>query len=109
MHGLPPQENDMRKYLFLAALLLMALPAFALPDHAVYTTYYDEDGNEVGGFNVFCGGGHSSWGVTTDSFVQVIGEACYVAEPLTCSDVGLSSIGSCEVNNWCVSDGYAMS
>ena len=96
--------------LIVAVILLAAVPVFALPDYPTWTTYYDEDGEEVGGFAMFCNGGHNSWGTTTDNFVQEIGERCNnFVEPIGCGDMGLSTIGSCPVSSWCVSDGYAMS
>jgi len=92
-----------------AAIVLSAVPALALPDYATHTWYYDENGNEVGSFYLSCSGWSSSSGVTTDSYVMVATQQCQNAEPIVCSDVGLTTINSCPSSNWCVSDGYAIS
>jgi hypothetical protein len=86
---------------------LTSVPAAtALPDQSQFTTYFDANGNEIGWRSISCLGHWSSSGDTSGDNFTVEYEVCNSnVEPITCSDVGLTTVGSC--TDWCVSSGYA--
>lgn len=79
------------------------------PERPHETIYYDSAGNEIGWIYLTCLGSFRANGDTSgDIFTVTYGEPCMdTLEPIVCSDVGLTSVGSC--SDWCVSEGYALS
>lgn len=90
-------------------ILVVSAVAHAQPRYAFNTTYFDDNGNEVGYHWNNCVS--QSWGGTSSSNATVqYGEECFVEPtPFSCSDEGMTTIGSCEVSQWCVTQGYYMS
>jgi hypothetical protein len=99
----------MRCLIALAAVVvvLIAIPAAALPDYAVHITYFDENGNEIGTYDAVCYSGYYFSGQTSDSYTLEIWEACNDLAPITCADFGESELPGCTGINWCVSGSYA--
>ena len=96
------------RILIVAVACLFSLSAFALPDYPVYTTYYDEEGCEVGYRSLNCAGQWSSSGTTTDNYVVEYGEQCHnEVELITCQDVGLTTIENWP-SNFCVTEGFRL-
>jgi len=90
-------------------LLLLALPAFALPDYEIERTYFDAYGNEVGLFILYCNGSTSMTGTATEYYTE-IHDPCNMDVPvISCDDVGLSRVdpsGNPCPQDWCVTTGY---
>ncbi|HYK05121.1 MAG TPA: hypothetical protein VE974_25445 [Thermoanaerobaculia bacterium] len=101
----------MKLFLSLIVLCLLAVPAMALPDHAMLTTYFDECGTEIGWRQLSCNGQFTSSGTTTSDYysVEVLMECNNWVEPLGCGDMGLTTVGQSGCSSWCVSSGYSMS
>lgn len=101
----------MKSGLFLVVLCLFAVPAMALPDHSIYTTYYDAYGTEIGSRLLQCNGQLTYSGTTTSDYYSVeVLEACNNwVEPLGCGDMGMTTVGQAGCSNWCVSSSYAQS
>jgi hypothetical protein len=97
----------MRYGLIAVTLLLLAAPAFALPDYSTDIWYYDSQGNIIGWWSIACNGARSSGGQTSEIY-EVFSMPCQTLEPITCADQGLSTLSGCG-DTWCYSSGYVMS
>jgi Family of unknown function (DUF6289) len=97
----------MRSTMMAVVLILVAAPAMALPDYSQDIWYYDSEGNIVGWWSITCNGQRASGGTSTDVY-EVFSMPCTTAEPFTCLDEGLNTLGNCG-DYWCYSDGYVMS
>jgi len=88
--------------LVVALLSFIAVPMFAR-DYQTYTTYYDEEGNQVGYFFINCNYGSGHGGVSTDLYTTEFTPCQSEVEPIFCPNADLHS-----TNCWdyCVTDGY---
>lgn len=101
----------MKRYVGIAFVLLLAVAGSsqAQQRYEFYTTYYDENGDQIGYHWSNCVS--QGWGGSGSSnYVAEFGAPCFLeAPPFSCSGEGLTTIGSCESSQWCVSSGYALS
>jgi len=94
------------RILMVAVACLFSLSAFALPDYPFWTTYYDEEGCEVGYRTLNCAGQWSNSGTMTNIFMTEYGEPCHTeVELYTCEDFYLESFPG-EGFPACYSEGY---
>ena len=96
------------RIVMVAVACLFSLSVFALPDYPHWTTYYDEEGCEVGYRNLDCGGHWYTSGTVTDNFCTEYGDPCHTeVEWYTCQDLNLVALSEYGFPR-CVSEGFAL-